>query len=112
MSRQDALAAEVEGIIETQIRPLLKIHGGGIALEEVSAAGEVSLRFEGACRGCPLKSVTYALGVRQKLMQHPGVSEVAVEGVRLSAHAIRRVERFYSGYSFWAGEPRNDNPAP
>lgn len=107
-SNRDALVRDVEDIIETQIRPLLRIHGGGVALESVSESGEVSLRFEGACRGCALKSVTYALGVRQKLMQHPGVSEVKVEGVRLSRHAIERVEKFYAGYSFWVGRPLED----
>ena len=107
-SNRDALVRDVEDIIETQIRPLLRIHGGGLTLESVSESGEVSLRFEGACRGCALKSVTYALGVRQKLMQHPGVSEVKVEGVRLSGHAIERVEKFYAGYSFWVGRPLED----
>ena len=105
------LITDVEDIIETQIRPLLKIHGGGITLERVSEKGEVALRFEGACRGCMLKSVTYALGVRQKLMQHPGVTDVSVEGVRISDHAIKRVEKFYSGYSFWVGDPLKNHPS-
>ena len=111
MNEHDALICDVEDIIETQIRPLLKIHGGGITLERVSEKGEVALRFEGACRGCMLKSVTYALGVRQKLMQHPGVTNVAVEGVRISDHAIKRVEKFYSGYSFWVGDPLKNHPS-
>ena len=72
MNEHDALITDVEDIIETQIRPLLKIHGGGITLNRVSEKGEVSLRFEGACRGCMLKSVTYALGVRQKAHAAPG----------------------------------------
>jgi len=112
MRDYDALTSDVEDIIETQIRPLLKIHGGEISLKSVSERGEVSLRFEGACRGCALKSVTYALGVRQKLMQHPEVSDVTVEGVRLSRHAIKRVEKFYSGYSFWVGHPVKSPSSP
>jgi Fe-S cluster biogenesis protein NfuA len=43
-----------------------------------SPAGEVRLAFEGACCGCALKSVTYVLGIRQKLMPIPGVTEVTV----------------------------------
>ena len=98
------LRAEIEGLIATQIRPLLKIHGGDIQLIEVTDTGQVRLTFEGACRGCMLKSVTYALGVRQKLLQHPAVKEVQMEGVGLSEAALRRVEKSYAGYSFWVGK--------
>lgn len=98
------LQAEIEALIATQIRPLLKIHGGEIQLLEITDTGQVRLAFEGACRGCMLKSVTYALGVRQKLLQHPAVKEVHMEGVRLSEAALRRVEKNYAGYSFWVGD--------
>jgi len=98
------LQAEIEAIIARQIRPLLNIHGGGIQLIEVTDSGRVRLAFEGACRGCMLKSVTYALGVRQKLLQHPGVREIHMEGVCLSEAALRRVEKAYAGYSFWVGD--------
>lgn len=103
-ARPEQLAAEIEALIASQIRPLLKIHGGGIQLLEVSDTGRTRLGFEGACRGCMLKSVTYALGVRQKLLQHPGVTEVEMEEVRLSDAALRRVEKFYAGHSFWVGD--------
>jgi len=98
-----ALAREVEALIESQIRPLLRIHGGDIELLEASEEGRLRLAFQGACRGCALKAVTYALGVRQRLLQHPGVREVEVEGVRLPPAALRRVERAYAGCSFWPG---------
>jgi Fe-S cluster biogenesis protein NfuA len=100
---RDALIAGVLMVIETQIRPLLAVHGGGLELIDVTPSGEVRLAFEGACRGCSLKSVTYALGVRQKLMPIPGVTEVTVEGVRLSRAAIERAARMYAGYSPWVG---------
>ena len=87
------LAGEVEILLNRQVRPLLKIHGGGIDLRAVSEGGRVELEFQGACRGCPLKSVTYALGVRQKLLQLPGVREVSVRGVRLSRAALERVDQ-------------------
>ena len=101
---QKNLHDEIEALIATQIRPLLKIHGGGIQLIEFTDTGLARLAFEGACRGCMLKSATYALGVRQKLLQHPSVKEVQVEGVRLSDAALRRVEKAYEGYSFWVGD--------
>ena len=97
------LRALVEWVLESQVRPVLKVHGGGITLVDVSEKGEVSLEFEGACRGCGLKSVTYAIGVREKLMPIEGVTAVTVAGVRLSEHALRRVEQHYRRYSPWVG---------
>src|SRR5262245_18786985 len=86
----DDLAVAVSAVIETQIRPLIALHGGGVELLEITPAGEVRLAFEGACCGCALKSVTYALGVRAKLMPIQGVTEVTVEGVRISRFALER----------------------
>ena len=97
------LASVVGAVIETQIRPLLALHGGGIELLEITPAGEVRLAFEGACCGCALKSVTYALGVRQKLMPIPGVTDVTVEGVRISRFALERAAQMYARHTPWVG---------
>ncbi|NKB47795.1 MAG: hypothetical protein GKS02_00375 [Alphaproteobacteria bacterium] len=97
------LGEMVEAVLARQIRPLLKMHGGGVTLIDVTADGEVILEYLGACRGCTLKSVTYVLGIRQKLMPLPGVTKVTVDGVRLSDAAIKRAEQFYDGYSPWVG---------
>jgi len=94
-------------VLETQIRPLLAVHGRGLELIEVTPGGEVRLAFEGACRGCSLKSVTYALGIRQKLMPISGVTEVTVEGVRLSRVALDRAARMYGNHSPWVGVSPN-----
>jgi Fe-S cluster biogenesis protein NfuA len=102
-AEHDDLVAAVMAAIETQIRPLLAIHGGGIELVEITPAGEVRLAFEGACCGCALKSVTYALGVRQKLLPIPGVTDVTVEGVRLSRFALDRAAQLYGRYTPWVG---------
>jgi Fe-S cluster biogenesis protein NfuA len=99
----DDLISAVVAVLDTQVRPLLAVHGGGIELTDVTPAGEVRLAFIGACCGCSLKSVTYALGIRQKLMPIPGVTEVTVEGVRLSKAALERAERMYAGYAPWVG---------
>lgn len=102
----DGLTAAVLEVLDTQIRPLLAVHGGGVELIEVTLAGEVRLEYQGACRACALKSTTYVLGIRQKLMPIPGVSEVTVEGVRLSRAALERAARMYAGYSPWVGAPQ------
>ena len=101
--QHDALTATVLVVLDTQIRPLLAVHGGGLELIEVTPAGEVRLAFEGACRGCSLKSATYALGIRQKLMPVSGITEVTVEGVRLSRAALERAARMYANQSPWVG---------
>lgn len=100
---QDDLIADVLNLLDSQIRPVLAVHGGGVRLVDVTPGGEVRLAFEGACCGCPLKSVTYALGIRQKLAPIPGVTEVTVEGVRLSPAALERATRMYGGYTPWVG---------
>jgi Fe-S cluster biogenesis protein NfuA len=100
---QEQLIAAVLAMLDTQVRPLLAMHGGALDLVEVTPAGEVRLAFAGACCGCSLKSVTYVLGIRQKLIPLPGVTEVTVEGVRLSKAAVERAERMYGAHSPWVG---------
>jgi len=104
MAAED-LFLTVRAVLDTQVRPLLAMHGGELELVDVTPAGEVRLAFAGACRGCALKSVTYVLGIRQKLMPIVGVTEVTVEGVRLSKAARERAERMYAGVSPWVGVP-------
>ena len=100
---EDDLTAAVVGTIERQIRPLLAMHGGGIELIEITPTGEVRLAFEGTCCGCALKSVTYGRGVRQKLLAIPGVTEVTMEGIRLSRFALERAATLYGRYTPWVG---------
>lgn len=98
-----ALRQSVIEILDSQIRPVIKLHGGGVELLDVTEYGEVELSFDGACRGCSLKSLTYALGVRQKLLPIPGVTAVNMEGVRLSQAALDRVKKYYGGHMPWVG---------
>jgi Fe-S cluster biogenesis protein NfuA len=41
--QQDAVTAAVLVVLDTQIRPLLAVHGGGLELIEVTPAGEVAV---------------------------------------------------------------------
>jgi Fe-S cluster biogenesis protein NfuA len=90
----------VRDVIDTDIRPILKIHGGDVSLLDIADDGCVQLEFEGACRGCALQSVTYAVGVRQRLLEVPGVTDVTMLGVKVSTVALERIAEFYKGYSF------------
>lgn len=86
----------IEWVVEEHIRPLLRIHGGDIAVRSVSEHGQVELEFQGACRACALKSITYAIGVRERLRLVPGVTDVRILGVNLSDAALERVAAAYS----------------
>ncbi|HDY65066.1 MAG TPA: NifU family protein [Phycisphaerae bacterium] len=72
---------KVREVIE-QIRPLLQQDGGDIELVGVEeSTGVVSVRLEGACKGCPGAQMTLKMGVERALKEKvPEVTEVvAVE---------------------------------
>ena len=68
---------KVQAAIE-KIRPMLKADGGDVELVDVSAAGVVQVRLQGACSGCPMSQMTLKNGIERILKQEvPEV--VAVE---------------------------------
>ena len=70
------LKSEVERILEL-IRPGVQRDGGDIELVGVDANGVVSIRFMGACVGCPSSQMTLKMGIERNLKEHvPGVTEV------------------------------------
>lgn len=71
------LTAEVQKVID-HIRPLLQADGGDIELVSVDdATGVVSVRLQGACRGCPGAAMTLKMGVERHMKEKvPGVTEV------------------------------------
>ena len=59
------------------IRPSLQADGGDVELVSVSADGVVSVRLTGACRGCPMSTMTLKMGIERVLRtQVPGVKSV------------------------------------
>ncbi|MBD3307650.1 NifU family protein [candidate division KSB3 bacterium] len=62
------LKDRVEKIIQEKIRPALMRDGGNIELVDVSDDGEVKVRLQGACAGCPGARMTLQFGV-QRLLQ-------------------------------------------
>jgi Fe-S cluster biogenesis protein NfuA len=73
----ESMKEKVSAVIE-HLRPLLQADGGDIELVEVAeATGVVSVRLQGACRGCPGARATLKMGVERHLKEKvPGVSEV------------------------------------
>ena len=77
----ETVSGKVAAVIE-KIRPMLQADGGDIELVEVAEdTGVVSVRLQGACKGCPGAAMTLKMGVERHLKEHvPEVSEVvAVE---------------------------------
>jgi len=59
------------------VRGQLAAHGGGVTLVSADAAtGVVSVRFSGACAGCPFASLTLEGIIDEELRRVDGVTEV------------------------------------
>lgn len=75
MNAQDAMRSKVETVFET-IRPSIEMHGGNIEFVQFNE-GILSIRFLGACVGCPASSFTLKLGIEEAIKAHmPEVLEV------------------------------------
>lgn len=68
---------QVQAVVD-HIRPLLQADGGDIELVAVDeATGTVSVRLQGACRGCPSAAMTLKMGVERHLREKvPAVRKV------------------------------------
>jgi len=67
---------DVARVIE-EIRGSLQSHGGDIQLVDVTEDGTVKVELQGACKGCPMATMTISRGVEAKLKQEiPEVKEV------------------------------------
>ncbi len=74
---QAALTERVKDVIE-RIRPSIQADGGDIELVEIDPdVRKVSIRFQGACRGCPMAAMTLKMGVERQIKGLvPEISEV------------------------------------
>ena len=71
------LADKVNWILEAEINPGLASHGGQVALEQITPANEVVLRFGGGCQGCGMVNVTLQEGIEKTLKEYfPEVTAV------------------------------------
>lgn len=70
------LTERVQAVID-RIRPLLHADGGDIELVGVDEEGVVSVRLQGACKGCPGAAMTLKMGVERHLREQvPEVKSV------------------------------------
>lgn len=64
----DAMKDRVQRVIDL-IRPAVQADGGDIELVDVTAGGEVQIRFHGACHGCPSSTMTLQHGIERNLKE-------------------------------------------
>lgn len=73
------IIAQIKELIETRVRPAVANDGGDIVYRGF-AAGNVYLKMQGACAGCPSSSATLKNGIEQ-LLKHYVPEVTAVHAV-------------------------------
>ena len=75
----ESLADRVQ-VVVNQIRPMLQADGGDIEVVGVDeGTGVVSVRLQGACKGCPGAAMTLKMGVERHLKEKvPEVTSVVL----------------------------------
>ena len=72
----DAFKTKVQAALD-KVRPALMQDGGDVALVNVSADGDVSVRLQGHCYGCPFSTMTIKTLVERVLREEvPEVNRV------------------------------------
>jgi Fe-S cluster biogenesis protein NfuA len=65
-----------------KVQPMLGSHGGSVSLLNVTPEGEVFLRLDGSCHGCPSSRVTLESSIEAAIYAAaPEVAAIHVEGV-------------------------------
>jgi Fe/S biogenesis protein NfuA len=66
-SEDASIVERVRYVLDSEINPQIASHGGRVALEEITADGEVLLRFGGGCHGCGNADITLKQGIEKTL---------------------------------------------
>jgi len=75
-TEETTLKDKVQKSLDT-VRPALRADGGDVELVDVSEDGVVSVKLTGACRGCPMSTLTLKMGIERALRQQvPAVTRV------------------------------------
>ena len=60
-----------------KIRPALQADGGDVELVDITSDGVVKVKLVGACAGCPMSTMTLAIGIERTLKREiPEVKRV------------------------------------
>ena len=77
----DDLVTRVQRALET-VQPYLASHSGRVELLNVSPEGQVQLRLEGSCHGCPSSRMTLQNSIEQAIYAAaPEITGIEVEGL-------------------------------
>jgi Fe/S biogenesis protein NfuA len=77
LTRDDALSAEVEGVIASEVNPALAAHGGFVTYMGHDGEGTAFLTMGGGCHGCSMSRMTMLDGVQTMLVdQVAGIERV------------------------------------
>lgn len=87
---------EAEAVLAQHVRPAAQSHAGDIHVVCVSAEGDITVEFSGACRSCPLQPVTFGTSVLPAFEGIPGVRSVRCDSVRVSPHAMKRMAAMFT----------------
>jgi Fe-S cluster biogenesis protein NfuA len=87
------LEITVKEVIQQEISPFLKLHGGDCSFMNIDEENIVHLKFEMACTACKLRPLTYLAAIRPRIMKIPGIKDVNIQGVKVSDFAKARSEK-------------------
>jgi len=74
LTRDDALSAQIEAVVATEVNPALAAHGGFVTYVGHDGDGTAYLTMGGGCHGCSMSRMTMLDGVQTMLVEQ-------VEGV-------------------------------
>ncbi len=70
------LKEKVKDALE-KVRPSLQADGGDVELVDVDDEGNVRVKLQGACAGCPMSQMTLKMGIEKILKQNiPEIKKV------------------------------------
>lgn len=94
MHTSDAPASVNRTKLEARARlvsRMLAPHGGGVEVIDAGADGAVRLSFTGLCTACWMRPITLENVVGPAFRDLDGITDVQVDGVRISAGAQQRL---------------------
>jgi len=91
MTANADLRQRVDAAIREHIARFLDSHGGAVASASVTADGDVTLQFDGACRACPAVAATFFSKVAPIVRAVPGFRSVHAPNVNVSEAAVQRI---------------------
>lgn len=77
LTRDDALSAEIEALVASEVNPALAAHGGFVTYMGHDGEGTVYMTMGGGCHGCSMSKMTMLDGVQTMLSEAiPAVERV------------------------------------